>query len=186
MAIFGMLLVEQLYRNTPVKQRWGIKFACLGIGGMFAYDFYLYSDALLFRHMNPEIWTARGIVNAFTVPLVAISAARNPQWSVRHRGIAPYPVLFSGMFGSAIYLLAMAAAGYYLRFFGGSWGSVMQVAFLFGAVVLLLAVLFSGTFRSRLKVFISKHFFSYNYDYREEWLRFTRTLSEGGPGWESA
>ena len=26
-------LVEQLYRNTPAKQRWGIKFACLGIGG---------------------------------------------------------------------------------------------------------------------------------------------------------
>jgi len=26
-------------------------------------------------------------------------------------------------------------------------------------------------------VFVSKHFFSYRYDYREEWLRFTRTLS---------
>ena len=35
MAIVGMILVEQLYRNTPVKQRWGIKFACLGIGGDF-------------------------------------------------------------------------------------------------------------------------------------------------------
>ena len=30
---------------------------------------------------------------------------------------------------------------------------------------------------SKLKVFVSKHFFSYRYDYREEWLRFTRTLS---------
>jgi len=29
-----------------------------------------------------------------------------------------------------------------------------------------------------LKVSISKHFYSYNYDYREEWLRFTATLSE--------
>jgi putative PEP-CTERM system histidine kinase len=74
----------------------------------------------------------------------------------------------------------MAGAGYYLRFFGGSWGTVMQVSFLFGAVVLLMAVLFSGTLRSWLRVFISKHFFSYNYDYREEWLHFTRTLSEGG------
>jgi len=60
----------------------------------------------------------------------------------------------------------------------------MQVTFLFGAVILLLAVLFSGTLRSWLKVFISKHFFSYNYDYREEWLRFTRTLSEEGHGLE--
>ena len=180
MAILGMILVEQLYRNTPVKQRWGIKFACLGIGGIFAYDFYLYSDALLLRHVNPEIWAARGIVNALVVPLVAVSAARNPQWSV---GIAvSRHILFysAALFGTAVYLLAMAAAGYYLRFFGGSWGIVMQVSFLFGAVVLLLAVLFSGTLRSWLRVFISKHFFSYNYDYREEWLRFTRTLSDGG------
>ncbi|UUZ56849.1 hypothetical protein LP419_18710 [Massilia sp. H-1] len=65
---------------------------------------------------------------------------------------------------------------------GGSWGTVMQVAFLFGALILLVVILFSGTFRAWLKVFISKHFYSYNYDYREEWLRFTRTLSEHGPG----
>jgi len=179
MAILGMILVEQLYRNTPAKQRWGIKLACLGIGGIFAFDFYLYSEALLFRFINTEIWAARGIVNALVVPLVAVSAARNPQWSLGitvSRRIVFYSV---ALFGAAAYLLAMAAAGYYLRFFGGSWGTVMQVTFLFGALVLLLAVFFSGTLRSWLKVFISKHFFSYNYDYREEWLRFTRTLSEG-------
>jgi putative PEP-CTERM system histidine kinase len=76
----------------------------------------------------------------------------------------------------------MGFAGYFLRFFGGRWGSVMQVAFLFGAGLLLLGILFSGSFRAWLRVFISKHFYRYNYDYREEWLRFTRTLSEDGPG----
>jgi putative PEP-CTERM system histidine kinase len=38
-------------------------------------------------------------------------------------------------------------------------------------------VLFSSTFRARLRVFLSKHFFKYKYDYRQEWLRFTGTLS---------
>src|SRR5665647_55944 len=182
MAVIGMILVEQLYRNMPTKERWGIKYLCLGVGGMFAYDFYLYSDAMLFRHVNPEIWAARGIVNALIVPLIAVSAARNPQWSL---GISvSRRLLFhsAALFGTAIYLLAMAAAGYLLRFFGGSWGTVLQAVFLFGAVVLLMSVLFSGTLRSWLKVFISKHFFSYHYDYREEWLRFTRTLSEDGQG----
>ena len=182
MAVMGMLLVEQLYRNTPTKGRWGIKFACFGIGGIFAYDFYLYSDAMLFRHVNIEIWTARGAVNALIVPLVAVSAARNPQWSL---GISvSRRILFHSatLLGTALYLLAMSAAGYYLRFFGGSWGAVMQVTFLFGAVALLIGILFSGVFRSWLKVFISKHFYNYNYDYREEWLGFTRTLSERGHG----
>lgn len=182
LAVVGMLLVEQLYRNTPVKNRWGIKLACLGMGGLFAYDFYLYSDAMLFRHINEEIWTARGVVNALTVPLMAISAARNRQWSLEIS--VSRRVLFhtAALFGSATYLLVMAASGYYLRFFGGSWGAVLQVAFLFGTVFLLLGILFSGFFRSWLKVFISKNFYSYNYDYREEWLRFTRTLAQEGSG----
>ncbi|MGB1110967.1 MAG: XrtA/PEP-CTERM system histidine kinase PrsK, partial [Gammaproteobacteria bacterium] len=33
---------------------------------------------------------------------------------------------------------------------------------------------------ARLRVFVSKHFFNYKYDYREEWLRFTRTMSDQG------
>jgi putative PEP-CTERM system histidine kinase len=182
LAVIGMLLVEQYYRNTPVKEQWGIKFLCLGIGGMFAYDFYLYSDAMMFRQMDVQIWTARGVVNAFVVPLIALSASRNPKWSL---GISvSRSVLFHSatLFGSALYLLVMSAAGYYLRYFGGGWGVVVQVTFLFVAFVLLAIILFSGAIRSWLKVFISKHFYSYNYDYREEWLRFTRTLSMEGQG----
>jgi putative PEP-CTERM system histidine kinase len=181
-AVLGMLLIEHLYRNKPATERWGIKFLCLGIGGMFVYDFYLYSDGALFRALNPDIWAARGIVNALCVPLLAIAVVRSTAWSA---GMAvSRRVLFhsAALFGSAIYLLLMGFAGYFLRFFGGRWGSVMQVAFLFGAGLLLLGILFSGSFRAWLRVFISKHFYRYNYDYREEWLRFTRTLSEDGPG----
>jgi putative PEP-CTERM system histidine kinase len=181
LAVLGMLLVEQLFNNSTGKERWGIKFACFGIGGLFAYDFYLYVDAILFARINAEIWTARGVVNALIVPLIAVSAARNPQGSV---GLAVSRRIFFQsvvLVGSAIYLLTMAAAGYYLHYFGGSWGTVMQAAFLFGALILLVTVLASGAFRSWLKVYISKHFYRYNYDYREEWLRFTRTLSVEGP-----
>jgi putative PEP-CTERM system histidine kinase len=184
MAIVGMILVEQLYRNTPLKQRWGIKFACLGIGGIFVYDFFLYSDALLFGYVNPEIWTARGIINAITVPLIAVSAARNPEWSL---GITvSRRILFytSALLGTAIYLLITITIGYYLRFSGGNWGTILQVIFSFSALILLIGLLSSGTIRSWLRVTISKHFFSYNYDYREEWLRFTRTLSESELGLE--
>jgi putative PEP-CTERM system histidine kinase len=181
MAVSGMLLVELVYRNRTLHERWAVKFACLGIGAMFAYDFYLYSHALLFRSVDTDIWAARGLVNALTVPLIAISLGRSKLWSsplaVSRRAMFHSATLF----GSALYLLAMGSAGYYLRYFGGSWGTVMQVTFLFAALILLAGVLFSGSFRARLKVFISKHFYRYNYDYREEWMRFTRTLSKPGP-----
>ncbi len=182
LAVLGMLLVEQLYRNKPIQERWAIKFACLGIGAMFAYDFYMYSDTMLFHQVNPDIWAARGVVNALTVPLIAISMSRSAAWSADLALSRRVMFHSAALFGSAIYLMAMGTAGYYLRYVGGNWGTVMQVAFLFGAVILLVVILFSGTFRAWLKVFISKHFYTYNYDYREEWLRFTRTLSEHGPG----
>jgi hypothetical protein len=125
MAIIGIILVEQFYRNTPSENRWGIKFICLGIGAIFIYDFYLFSDALLFRNINFDIWTTRGIINALVVPLIAVSAARNPKWTV---GIAvSRQMIFytAASFGTAIYLLVMAGVGYYLRFSGGKWGIVL-------------------------------------------------------------
>ena len=81
------------------------------------------------------------------------------------------------MFGSGIYLLAMGVGGYYVRDYGGTWGTVAQTIFLFGAGLVLLILLFSVPLRARLRVLINKHFFHYKYDYREEWLRFIRTLS---------
>jgi len=181
LSVYGMLLVEQVYRNKTIEERWAIKFACIGVGGMFAYDFFMYSNVMLFRELNPDLWTARGIINALTVPLVAASMARRKSWSTPFAVSRRVMFHSAALFGCAIYLLAMGSVGYYLRYFGGRWGSVMQTGFLFGAVCLLGVILFSGSARSWLKVSISKHFYRYNYDYREEWMRFTRTLSERGP-----
>lgn len=177
LAVAGMVLVEQLFRNTHPEQRWGIKFLCLSVGGMFAFDFFLYADAMLFRRVDEELWAARGFINALVAPLVMVSAARNPSWSLTVHVSRRIVFHTAALLGAGIYLLIMAAAGYFIRTFGGTWGSVVQTAFLFGAVVLLLVVLFSGTMRAQLKVFLNKHFFSYKFDYREEWLRLTQTLS---------
>ena len=181
MAIFGMVLVEQFYRNAPPQERWGIKFLCLALGGLFAYDFYLYSEAMLFGGVSPDTWAARGAVNALLVPLLWISVRRrldNRPLAISHR-MAFHSV---ALVGAGIYLMLMAAAGYYLRIVGGDWGTVLQTVFLFGAIALLLVTVFSGVARARLRVFLSKHFFHYRYDYREEWLRFTALLTAGDPG----
>lgn len=178
-AIIGIALVEQLYRSAPHGQRWGIIFLCLGVGGIFAYDFFLYSEAMLFRRVDVGLWSARGLVNALIVPLLAISMAREPNWSLSI-SISRHIILSStALLAAGVYLLAMGAAGFYIRDFGGNWGVVLQVVFLSGSLALLFLVWSSRRLRSEFRVFISKHFFRYNYDYREEWLRFTRTLSDG-------
>jgi len=176
-AVAGLILVEQLFRNSPLEQRWTVKYLCFGLGAVFAYDFYLYTDALLFQHLDPSIWAARGAVNALMLPLIGLSVARNPTLSldlfVSRRVVFHTTALLS----AGVYMLAMALTGYYIRLWGGEWGTVLQIVFLFGTVVMLLALLFSGQLRARTKVFFNKHFFHYRYDYREEWLRLIGTLS---------
>ncbi len=178
LVLAGLTAVEQLYRNTRPDKRWYIKFLCLALGGLFAYEFYLYADALLFRRFNPDLWAARGLIAALLVPLLAVTAARNPTWSVET--FVSRDVVFhsAAVVGAGLYLLVMASAGYYVRFYGGEWGRVLQVTFLVGAFLLLLVLLFSGQMRARLRVFLNKHFFNYRYDYRKEWLRITEALSE--------
>jgi putative PEP-CTERM system histidine kinase len=177
LAVMGLVLIEQIMRNTPLDLLRAIKYLCFGIGGIFAYDFYLYSDALMFQRIDPVLWEARGFINAAVVPVIGFALSRNPHWSP---GIfISRRIIFhtSALLGSGLYLLAMGVGGYYVRDYGGTWGAVVQIIFLFGAGLLLLILMFSGPLRARLRVLINKHFFHYKYDYREEWLRFIRTLS---------
>lgn len=180
-AIVGLLLVEQLFRNVPVHARWGIKPICLGLAGIFAFDVYLYAEAFLFRQLDLEIWSVRGIVCAFIIPFIAISAARNRDWTL-NIAVSRHVVFHSTtLLASGLYLLAIAGAGYFVRYFGGSWGRALQTVFLFGALLGLGLVILSGSLRSKLRVFVNKHFFSYRFDYREEWLKFTMALSAQDP-----
>jgi putative PEP-CTERM system histidine kinase len=181
LAIAGLALIEQLFRNTRIQRRWATKFLYLGLGILFAYDFFLYADALLFKRLDPTIWEARGLASVLAAPLIAVAAARNPEWSLEVF-VSRRVVLHSAtIFGAGVYLLAMAGAGYYIQVYGGNWGATLQLAFLTGAGILLVILLFSGQLRARALVLLSKHFFNYKYDYREEWLKFINTLSSGDP-----
>ncbi len=178
MAIAGLVLVEQAYRNTPPQNRWEIKFLCLGLGGLFAFDLFLFADLVLFQATDSPSWQARGFVNALVVPLLAVAMGRRlPQ---REGPTVSRHLLFhtASLIGAGLYLLAVGGAGYYLRHHGGELGALLQVTLLFGAALLLAIVLFSGSVRAQLRVWLAKHFFNYRYDYRQEWLRFTGTLAQ--------
>ena len=181
MAIAGLVLVEQAYRNTPPQRRAGIKLLALGLGAMFAFDLFLFADIVLFQTTDSPTLQARGLVNALVVPLIAVSFSRRPV----HTGVpvVSRQLLFysASVTGAGVYLLAVGATGYYLREAGGELGALLQVTLLFSAALLLALVLFSGTFRARLRVYLAKHLFKYRYDYRHEWLRFTATLSHNDP-----
>jgi putative PEP-CTERM system histidine kinase len=180
-AIVGLVLVEQIMRNAHVESRRAVKYLCIGLGVIFAYDLYLYSNALLFQGLDVGLWEARGFVNGMAVPVLAIAIARDPRLSLDIFVSRRMVFHTTALLGTGLYLLAMGLGGYYIRSYGGEWGTVVQIIFLFGAGLILMVLFFSGRVRASLRVFINKHFFHYKYDYRDEWLRFIQTLSSGQP-----
>jgi len=176
-AVLGLLLVEQVWRNQTEQNRWGAKPLCLGLGGLFLYDVYLYSQALMFGAFDTDALTARSLVHAVAMPLLLMASSRSQRWLAKVQVSKTAAFYSASLLLIGLYLLFIAAVGYYVRFFGGTWGGALQVALLFAAGVLLLVLVFSGALRARLRVFLGKNFFSYRYDYRVEWLRFTAMLS---------
>ncbi|TVR98534.1 MAG: PEP-CTERM system histidine kinase PrsK [Rhodospirillales bacterium] len=176
--IASAILLENLVRNTAAQDWWSLKFLCIGLGSVLTYDLVLYADGLLFTALNKPLITARGSVYALVVPLLFLATIRRGMWDeqlqVSHK-TAFYTTAMAAIGG---YLTIMAIAAYYITRLGGTWGPVVQAVFLFGAVITLLLVMASGSSRAFLRVTIAKHLYRYKYDYREEWLRFTRTLSE--------
>jgi len=180
-SIFGLVLVEQIMRNAHIESRRAVKYICIGLGVIFAYDFYLYSNALLFQGLDVNVWEARGFVNGMIVPVLAIAIARDPWLSLDIFVSRRMVFHTTALLGTGLYLLAMGLGGYYIRTYGGEWGTIFQVLFLFAAGLVLMVVFFSGRLRASLRIFINKNFFHYKYDYRDEWLRFIQTLSSGQP-----
>lgn len=176
-AVLGLVLVEQLYRGIPAVSRWGMKPLCLALGAGYIFELYLFADAFLFGRLDQDVWSVRGVVHALLIPLIGLSASRNPSWTLRMSVSREMVFHSTALAVSGLYLLVIAAAGYYVRYFGGDWGRALQLTLLFAGLLLLGVFVFSGAQRARLRVLISKHLFPYRYDYRNEWLRFTQALA---------
>lgn len=181
-ALAALVYVEQIYRNSRSKQRRDLKFLCLGIGAIFAYDLLMYSNAVVSGGASEVLWAARGYIVVMALPLLGFAVKRSPSWS---GGIfVSRQIVFHSttIFGAGIYLTFVGIVGQFIRDFGGSWAALAQIVFFSGSVLLLIVLLASDTIRARLRVFISKHFYQNKYDYREEWLRLTETLNNSADG----
>ncbi|MDY0013548.1 MAG: PEP-CTERM system histidine kinase PrsK [Rhodocyclaceae bacterium] len=183
-AVWLLVLTEQLFRALPPAGRWAVKPATLGLAAMGLFDLYYFADGFLFGRLDGDAWAVRHLAHALVLPLFALSGARSPDWTPRLSMSRQLVFHTSALAASGLYLLLISGAGYYVRYFGGEWGRALQIALLFGGILLLSVVLFSASQRAKMKVLLSKHLFPYRYDYRVEWLKFTRALagSQGTQG----
>jgi putative PEP-CTERM system histidine kinase len=178
LGVAGLLAVENLWRNTEAERKrraWPI---CLAIGGLFAFDIFLFADAFMTRsRVDPDLALGQPIVAIFMSPLLAMAMARNREWRVDIHVSREVVLHTATLVASGCFLLAIALVGMLLRGFGGVWGRPLELTMLIGSGFVLAFVLGTGGFRKRLKLLISRHFFSNRYDYRVAWLKFIDLVS---------
>jgi putative PEP-CTERM system histidine kinase len=177
LSALGIILAEQVYRNAPFDARSSLKYFCLGIGGIFLYDFIVFGWTVINGEMSVDHWVARGFVAAiFAMPL-GLAAKRSLRLSLDAH--VPRQIIFYsvGSVAAGIFVIALLLGDYYVRTYAGNWGSAVRIMLFFAAMLGLGGILISATVRARFRVFLAKSFFQYKYDYRKEWLRFIGTLS---------
>lgn len=183
LAVFTIVLIENVWRNASGDLRWHVALPCIAIGGACLYDILLYGDAVLYRRISPILFDGRALVTALIAPLLGLSVSRNR----RHWG-ASLQLSRKVVFHSAslvvigVVLLALAATGEVLRLLGSEqqvdWGIVIEVGLVCGGILGACVFLTSGSAQSGLRSLIVDNFFSQRFDYRAEWLRCIGTLSQ--------
>ena len=177
----GLLIaLEQVFRNTAESLSL-LRYACVALGITAIFDLYMFSDTLIFErdYVDPELWAARGGVNAICAMFlsIAINRSRMAKAISFSRSVVFYT---ASLTAAGLFLLTVSIIGYSIRSVGGSWGTVLQLMLFFSAVLLAVTAALSQRFRDSLRVYIAKNFFALRYDYRQEWLHLIKEMSVKG------
>ncbi len=180
LAMFGLLCINRLYCSSSNIRL--LKLICIAVGVMIAFDAYYALSSLLKPHAVTGISGARATVVLAASLVLLLGTLTLPKESIDphaklslSRPAILYIVLFSL---SAAILTIFALASLYIRRVGGGIGEAIYLLLVSGAIIAVVFLLTSNSFRNLLNVLINKHLFSHKYDYRTEWLKLIDGLSK--------
>ncbi len=178
-AVGALVLVHNLYVGASVWARKLLRWPASALALMWVYDLNFFTIAYLTGGIPASFAALRGLLPLAMAALIA------PGGAVTGRALKLAPsrsVTFQSFSLMVIgaYLVAMVGIAQGLAYLGGDFARTIQLAFVVTASVIAVLFLPSAKLRSWLKVTLTKHLFQHRYDYREEWLRFTRTIGRAG------
>jgi putative PEP-CTERM system histidine kinase len=173
-AVLILILLERTLLASTGSIRWRIKFLILGIGGVFAFQIYFGSQALLYSSLNVSLEAAQGGVLIVAGMLIVSSLIRSRLLNVDIY-MSPTLVYHSVvMVMIGVYLLSVAFLAKAIDYFAGAGSLAPAILFVFLALLGSTVVLLSDSLRLQFKLFVSRHLKKPLYDYRKEWTDFTR------------
>ena len=179
-VVGALVLAHNLYGTSLAAGRPALRWTAAALAAMWVCDLNFYTVAYLSDRQPQSLDVLRGLVPVLVVALLAIGRTRTAELRIRPSRAMAFQSL--SLLVIAVYLIVMIGAAQSLAWFGDAAPPLAQIGFVFTTAVLALVVLPSGRLRGWIKVTIAKHLFQHRYDYRAEWLRFTRTIGRGDGG----
>src|SRR5262245_14633830 len=169
--------LEACLRTSRGISRGRIKYLMLGLGGVFLVRFYVLSQVALFREITAaelNVGTATLLIGNLVLA-VSLARARLPESQLAVSRAMVYRSVIVGVLST--YLLAVGGLGWLLTYLQIPENAFWVTLAVFVSTLVLAAVLLSEQARWRVKRFIALNFYRSKYDYREQWMSFTRRLT---------
>jgi putative PEP-CTERM system histidine kinase len=176
-AVLILINFENTLRLTKISSRKGKKLPLYILTGAFLFWIYAISQMLMYSRISRNLAFAGFIVIIMT-NLVLIF------YSIRYGLIQlevslGREVVYSSamIFIVGVYLLVIGIVGKIVQYAGGSVNLFLTFLAALIAFFILLATLVSKSLKERIKLFVDRNFYKNRYDYREQWGRFSESLS---------
>lgn len=180
-AIGALMLLHNLYAGAASALRPVLRWTGIALTGIFAFDLNLHTLAYLTGAVPPLLGDGRGLFASAMAVLFALgTSAAGPRVQFSPSRTVTFRTLSLLLIGG--YLAGLALITKALALIGGDVARAGQGVFVAAAILAAALALPSPRLRGWLRVTASKHLFQHRYDYRQEWLRFTRTIGHGTPG----
>ncbi|MBO0696441.1 MAG: PEP-CTERM system histidine kinase PrsK, partial [Verrucomicrobia bacterium] len=169
--------IERTFRAAVGTMRWRIKFLVLGLGVIFGASIYTRSQALLFSDYSSSRLAIETAALLIGCTLIAVAYIRSglgeidvyPSRSVLQASVT---VLLTG-----VYLFVTGVLAQIIAHFGGAASFPIAAFVVLLGMAILAVLLLSDRARQSVQLFVSRHFKRPQYDFRQIWARFARSLS---------
>ena len=176
-ALLCFALSAQFNRDAPIEDGIALHALAAACGLVMGAEVIIFSVANLAKSAPTSLVLLRTSAATGGALLTLYALRRRPQWSLEIF-VSPqartYVPRLLAMLGVFLVLLALTPLYRSMHLSTAQPLAALLIG-ITGAPIAIL--LFSENLSARLRVFVSKHFLPFRFDYREEWLRLIDTLS---------
>jgi len=176
-SVLVLINLENTLHLTKLSSRKGKKFPLYILTSAFLFWVYAISQMLMYSRISSELALAGFIVIILTNTVLIFYSIK---YGLMQLDVSlGREVVYSSamLFIVGVYLLIVGIAGKIVQYAGGSVNIFLTFLGALAVFCILLATLVSKSLKERIKIFIDRNFYKNRYDYREQWGRFSESLS---------